>query len=169
MNLYAALSSAAALLDRFGGHAAAAGFSVHRDQVPALTEALGAAVKRLSEGTPPPPEGAEVDAEVSLTEVDERLAHELDALAPFGQQNPAPLLVTRNARVTAARKVGDGSHLKLTLTDDKAVVRGAIGFKLGAREIEVGARVDVLFVPTVSTWNGQRKTELKLIDFEVVP
>src|SRR5207244_2005806 len=117
------------------------GFSVHRDQVAALVEALGAAVAQQCEGAPPVAEGTDVDAEVSLAEVDERLAHELDALAPFGQQNPAPLLVTRNARVTAARTVGDGKHLKLTLADDRSTVRGAIGFKLGEREVEVGARV----------------------------
>ena len=169
VNLYAALSSVAPLLDRYGGHAAAAGFSVHRDHVAALAEALGAAVARLAEGVPQAPEGTDVDAEVPLAEVDERLAHELDALAPFGQQNPAPLLVTRRARVTAARKVGDGSHLKLTLADDRSTVRGAIGFKLGAREVDVGARVDVLFVPTISTWQGQRKTELKITDFAIVP
>ena len=39
----------------------------------------------------------EVDAEVRLGEVDERLATELAGLGPFGQQNPAPVLVTRNA------------------------------------------------------------------------
>lgn len=171
VNLYAALSSAAPLLDRFGGHAAAAGFSVHRDQVGALAEALGAAIARSTEGVPPPPEGADVDAEVTLKEVDERLAYELDALAPFGQHNPAPLLVTRGARVTAVRTVGDGKHLKLTLADNGSTVRGAIGFKLGAREgeVAVGGCVDVLFVPTVSTWQGQRKTELKIVDFAIVP
>ena len=169
VNLYKALTEAAPLLDRFGGHAMAAGFTVHRDRVAALVRSLGDAVVRVADDASAAPQGTAVDAEVSLAEVDERLAHELAALAPHGQNNPAPLLVTRRARVTAARRVGDGSHLKLTLADDGSTARGAIGFKLGEREVAVGDRIDAIHVPTVSTWQGQRKTELKLTDFEIVP
>jgi single-stranded-DNA-specific exonuclease len=169
VNLYKALTEAAPLLDRFGGHAAAAGFTVHRDRISDLVVSLGGAVMRIGSDTSAEPEGTAVDAEVSLAEVDERLARELDTLGPHGQGNPAPMLLTRGARVTAARRVGDGSHLKLTLADDGSTVRGAIGFKLGAREVDVGARINALHVPTVSIWQGQRKTELKLADFEVVP
>ena len=169
VNLYKALTEAAPLLDRFGGHAAAAGFTVHRDRISDLVVSLGGAVMRIGSDTSAEPEGTAVDAEVSLAEVDERLARELDTLGPHGQGNPAPMLLTPGARVTAARRVGDGSHLKLTLADDGSTVRGAIGFKLGAREVDVGARINALHVPTVSIWQGQRKTELKLADFEVVP
>jgi single-stranded-DNA-specific exonuclease len=109
----------------------------------------------------------EVDAEVRLAEVDERLATELAGLGPFGQDNPAPLLVTRNARVTALRRVGDGSHLKLTLEDDRATTRSAIGFGLGDRAIDVGARIDLAFLPTVSTWQGRRSAELEVKDLAV--
>ncbi|HSI98148.1 MAG TPA: hypothetical protein VK926_07270, partial [Gaiellaceae bacterium] len=109
-----------------------------------------------------------VDAEVSLVEVDERLAQELAGLGPFGQENPPPLLVTRGARVTQVRRVGDGSHLKLTVEDDQHAVRSAIGFGLGERPVELGARVDLAFVPTVSTWQGRRSAELEVADLAVV-
>ncbi len=168
INLYDALATAAPCLDRFGGHAAAAGFTIQRDRVAALAEALGEAVTRLAEVSGPVSTHIDVDAEVNLGEVDERLAQELSGLGPFGQENPAPLLVTRNAKVTAARRVGDGSHLKLTLEDDHATTRTAIGFGLGEREIGVGARVDLAFLPTVSTWQGRRSAELELSDLSVV-
>jgi single-stranded-DNA-specific exonuclease len=168
INLYDALATAAPLLDRFGGHAAAAGFTVKREQVAALAEQLGGAVARLAEGSGPIAREREVDAEVMLGEVDERLAQELAGLGPFGQHNPAPLLVTRGARVTAVRRVGDGSHLKLTLEDDRNIVRGAIGFGLGEREVDVGARLDLAFVPSVSTWQGRRSAELEVADFAIV-
>ena len=109
----------------------------------------------------------EIDAEVRLAEVDERLAHELAGLGPFGQHNPAPVLVTRNARVTAVRRVGDTDgpgHLKLTLEDDHSTIRSAIGFGLGDRPVEVGdaarsrVRADGLDVA------GRRSAELELHD-----
>jgi single-stranded-DNA-specific exonuclease len=168
VNLYRALSEAAPWLDRYGGHAAAAGFTVRRESVAALGESLGAACARLAAGSGPVATGREVDAEVRLADVDERLAEELAGLGPFGQDNPSPVLVTRNVRVSAARRVGDGSHLKLTLEDDRSTTRTAIGFQLGDREVDVGARVDLAFMPTISTWQGRRSAELELSDLAIV-
>jgi single-stranded-DNA-specific exonuclease len=171
VNLYLALCEAAPWLDKYGGHAAAAGFTVRREAVAQLCESLGGACARLAAGSGPlstTGTGRDVDAEVRLAEVDERLAQEIAGLGPFGQDNPSPVLVTRNARVTAARRVGDGSHLKLTLEDDRATTRSAIGFNLGDREVDVGARVDLAFLPTVSTWQGRRSAELELSDLAIV-
>src|SRR5262249_59111883 len=113
----------------------------------ALGEALGAACARLAAGSGPVASGREVDAEVRLADVDERLAEELAGLGPFGQDNPSPVLVTRNARVSAVRRVGDGSHLKLTLEDDGGTSRQAIGLGLGDREVAGGAPLDLAFLP----------------------
>lgn len=167
VNLYEALATAAPHLDRFGGHAAAAGFTIRREAVPALVEALSGAVVRLAEGSGPVNTARDVDAEVRLAEVDERLAQELAGLGPFGQENPAPLLVTRDARVTQVRRVGDGSHLKLTVEDDHQTIRSAIGFGLGDRPVELGVRVDLAFVPTISTWQGRRSAELEVADLSI--
>ncbi len=169
VNLYEALATAAPHLDRFGGHAAAAGFTMQQKNVPALVEALSGAVARLAEGSGPVSSARDVDAEVRLAEVDERLAQELAGLGPFGQQNPAPMLITRNSRVTQVRRVGNGTHLKLMIEDDEQVTRSAIGFNLGDREVEVGARVDLAFVPTISTWQGRRSAELELADLAITP
>jgi single-stranded-DNA-specific exonuclease len=168
VNLYRALCDAAPWLDKYGGHAAAAGFTVRRESIAQLSDSLGAACARLAAGSGPVAAGRDVDAEVRLADVDERLAEELAGLGPFGQDNPSPVLVTRNVRVTAARRVGDGSHLKLTLEDDRSTTRTAIGFQLGDREVDVGARVDLTFLPTVSTWQGRRSAELELSDLAVV-
>jgi single-stranded-DNA-specific exonuclease len=168
VNLYEALATVAPCLERFGGHAAAAGFTVKRESVAELAEALGAAVTKLAEGSGRVTTATEVDAEVRLAEVDERLAQELSGLGPFGQDNPAPLLVARRVKVTGARRVGDGSHLKLMLEDDRQTVRSAIGFQLGERPIDVGAQVDLAFVPKVSTWQGRRSAELEVADFAVL-
>ncbi len=175
IDLYRALTIASQTggsLDRFGGHAAAAGFTVQRESFAALAEALGGACGKLAEGSGPISTMREFDAEVRLGEVDERLAAELAGLGPFGQNNAAPVLVTRGSRVTAVRRVGDTTHgpghLKLTIEDDHSTTRSAIGFGLGDREVTVGARVDLAFVPKVSTWQGRRNAELELSDLAVL-
>ena len=161
VNLYRALcdanQGAPGQLDRFGGHAAAAGFTTRREAVEALQEAIGGAVGRLAEGSGPISISRDIDAEVPLAEVDERLAEELAALGPFGQENAAPVLVTRNAKVTAVRRVGGDAHLKLTLEDDRMTQRTAIGFRL-----------DLAFVPTISTWQGRRSAELEVSDLAIL-
>ncbi len=163
VNLYRALSGCASLLERFGGHAAAAGLTMKVDaqSVARLREALGEAV--LAEGSGEHPAFRAADAEIRLAEVDEALADELGALAPFGQDNPAPLLVGRGLVVRSSRRVGDGSHLKLELAcPQTGATRSGIGFGLGADDPGEAARIDVAFAPARSTWMGKVRVELEV-------
>jgi single-stranded-DNA-specific exonuclease len=164
VNLYRALGSCSQLLERFGGHAAAAGLTMKVDagSVDRLREALGEAV--VAEGSGEHRGlSASADAEVRLAEVDEQLADELGTLAPFGQDNPAPLLVGRGLLVRSSRRVGDGSHLKLELAcPTTGTTRGAIAFGLGADDPGEAARVDVSFAPARSTWMGKVRVELEV-------
>ncbi len=163
VDLYRSLAACAPLLEKFGGHAAAAGLTVRADAIAELRAALGAAVLAAGSG---PVVRHDADAEVALGEVDEALCAELATLGPFGQDNPEPRLVARDLRVTASRRVGDGSHLKLELTELRGagITRSAIGFGLGDRDPGVGARVDVAFRPTASSWQGKTRVELELRD-----
>ena len=160
VDLYAALATCAPMLERWGGHAAAAGLTVRACEVDRLREALGAAVTARGSG---PVAAVAADATVGLGDVDEAGVRELMAMAPFGQDNPAPRLVCRGLTVRGTRRVGDGSHLKLELSDGAAML-GAIGFGLGDRDPGLGARVDVAFTPSVSTWQGRTRVELELRD-----
>jgi single-stranded-DNA-specific exonuclease len=169
IDLYAALSACAPMLDRFGGHAGAAGLTVREDQVPALREALGAAVARFAEGSGPVG-GPPCDAEVALADVDEPLCTELATLAPFGQDNAPPRLVARGLRVQSSRTVGDGTHLKLEVVDPRdarAPVRGAIAFGQAASDPGAGATIDLAFTPAVSEWKGARRVELEVASLVV--
>lgn len=165
VDLYRSLAACAPLLEKFGGHAAAAGLTVRVDAIDALREALGAAV--LAEGSGPVVQRT-ADAEVALAEVDEALVAELATLGPFGQDNPEPRLVARDLEVVTSRKVGDGSHLRLELCEPRAgITRTAIGFGLGERDPGPGVRVDVAFRPTASSWQGKTRVELELRDLRV--
>jgi len=165
VDLYRSLAACASMLEKFGGHAAAAGLTVRAAEIDRLRAALGVAV--LAAGSGPVVDRA-ADAEVALGEVDEALVAELATLGPFGQDNPEPRLVARDLRVTSSRRVGDGSHLKLELTELRGagVTRTAIGFGLGERDPGVGARVDVAFRPTASSWQGKTRVELELRDLK---
>jgi len=166
VNLYECLAEAAATLDRFGGHAAAAGFTVKPGRLDELRELLSAAVaSRLANVGEVV---LEVDAEVALSQIDERLAHELETLAPFGKGNEQPLLLGRGLRVHSTRRVGDGSHLKVEFVTDNGAKLSGIAFGLGDKDPGSGATIDAVFAPNISTWGGRRKVELIIRQFEVV-
>jgi single-stranded-DNA-specific exonuclease len=169
VDLYRALGTCAGYLERFGGHAAAAGFTVREERLDALREGLCAAVAAQRAAVPTVEGEQGCDAEVTLDEVDDGLAAELGTLAPFGQDNQAPRLVARNVTVRTTRRVGDGSHLKLELEDERGTFRRAIAFGLGERDPGAGARIDVAFAPQVSTWQGQRRVELEVRDLALRP
>jgi single-stranded-DNA-specific exonuclease len=160
VDLYQALGACAPMLERYGGHAAAAGLTVRASEVARLKDALGEAI--LARGSGPVASAAVADATVELGALDEDTVRELLSLAPFGQDNPPPRLVCRGVTVKASRRVGDGSHLKLELADGGGALRGAIGFGLGARDPGAGAMVDVVFTPSVSSWQGRTRVELEL-------
>jgi single-stranded-DNA-specific exonuclease len=158
-DLYRVLDRCAPMLVRYGGHAAAAGLTAEEGRLPALAEAITAAVASEAQSRG---EAAGADAQVQLGDVDLTLAEELGAMAPFGKENEPPLLVARGLRVVGSRRVGDGSHLKLELEDGSGARRSAIGFGLGEQDPGPGAQVSVSFSPTASTWKGQRRVELEL-------
>jgi single-stranded-DNA-specific exonuclease len=107
----------------------------------------------------------EVDAEVVLSAMTPALGNALAALEPHGAGNPDPTLLARAVDVEGVRTVGDPArpHLKLRVRQDGRTVP-AIGFGLGRLPVEVGDRVDLVFTPRISRWQGQERLELELLD-----
>ena len=160
-HLYNGLRQAASLLLRYGGHAAAAGLSLSADQLPLLRRALCAAFREQLGGEPRR-RSLNVDATVSLDEVDEHFTRELARLEPFGIGNPEPTLLVRDAELFRLRVVGSG-HLQVRLRMGSHI-RDGIGFGLGARGegLSSGSRVQVAFVPEMDTYRGTRRVRLRL-------
>jgi single-stranded-DNA-specific exonuclease len=139
-----ALEACAPLLERFGGHAGAAGFSILPERIPELKARLEqAALDRLEAPGAPPP--IEIDALVAPLDVSRRFVEFLDRLEPLGSGFPPPLLACLGMTVVATRPVGrERSHLKLVLRHGDRTVE-AIAFRGGARSLERGARIDLAF------------------------
>ncbi len=99
-----ALESAEDLLVRFGGHPAAAGFTVPTANIDALRERLCAFVDaNASESLVA---RRTYDADVDAGELTDHLHSELESLGPFGQGNPSPRLVIKNVRAQRVSLLG---------------------------------------------------------------
>jgi len=162
-NITAALDRCRDLLIRYGGHAAAAGFTVANDKLGALRERLKELAAEQLERVELAPTLL-IDAEVELSEVDWATQALLTQLEPCGYANPSPLLLSRRAIVRDARAVGnDGSHLKLTLSDGQ-VVWDAIAFHQGQWANQLPRHIDVVYSVEVNEWQGEKRLQLNVKD-----
>jgi single-stranded-DNA-specific exonuclease len=162
-NITAALDQCSGLLVRYGGHAAAAGFTVANDNLEALRERLKELAAEQLEGVELTPTLL-IDAEVELSEMDWATQALLTQLEPCGYANPAPLLLSRRAIVRGARAVGaEGRHLKLTLSDGQARW-GAIAFRQGQWAGQLPPRIDVVYSLEINEWRGEKRLQLNVKD-----
>ncbi|WP_238653420.1 single-stranded-DNA-specific exonuclease RecJ [Paenibacillus piscarius] len=168
LDIYAALSSCAELMDHFGGHPAAAGMSLPHERLEAFDEALNAYAADVLT-----PEDfvavTAADGEVSIADLTLQAALELERLAPFGMANPLPRFILRGAAVKETRRMGQESkHLKLVLQQGRLQIE-AVAFGKGplADLLPAGTEVDVLAELSVNEWNGSRKPQLMLQDLAV--
>jgi single-stranded-DNA-specific exonuclease len=160
-DLVSGLRSASDLLIRYGGHAVAAGLTIAPQNVDAFRQRFCAAVAESLGRTPPRPR-LEVDAEIDLEALDERLLSEISQLEPFGIGNPEPCLGSRDLVLERSRVVGS-DHLQVTLRDGPYAHDG-IGFSFASRDPGAGARVRAAFVPEIDTFRGARRVRVRLRD-----
>ena len=164
-NLFAALEHCAPLLEGFGGHALAAGFTILEENIPAFTAAMNDYV-RSSTGGAEMVSTLDVDCPVEDVGILTLEGVEgLDLLEPYGAGNPKPVFSLSGCLVTAISEVGGGRHLKLKLAAGGRSF-DAIFFSATAAEAGVaqGDRVDVAFTPQVNEYRGWRSVQFQVCD-----
>ncbi|MBM6679698.1 single-stranded-DNA-specific exonuclease RecJ [Pseudoflavonifractor capillosus] len=164
VNLFHLLTQCQDLLEGFGGHAMAAGFTVREENIPALERRLRQLVLEERAGEELP-SLLEIDAAVLPQELTVEAVEALDALEPCGAGNPRPVLVLTGVHVISAAQVGRGRHLKLRL-EGRGVPLDAIFFSVDGSELGLtpGCRVDVAFYPQINDFRGVRSVQLQVVD-----
>ena len=163
-NLFSALEQLSGLLDSYGGHELAAGFTIQKDRI----DEFRTQITRLAE------EFARSDACSAALACDCEIPPELltiqnvdalDELEPCGSGCPRPTLFLRGLRVTELAEVGGGRHLRLQLSGGR-YCWSAIFFSTNAQRAAVGQGdfVDIAFTPQVNEFRGLRSVQLNLID-----
>ena len=162
-SLIDAISQCDDLLVRYGGHQAAAGFTVRNEHYAEVADRLtGIANARMGLFGPEP--SLEIHAEGTLDELlSPAMAELCSRLEPFGKDNPTPRYLTRGVRVTNAGYVGsNGQHLKLRVSS-------------GGRSIDALAwnypgewggyeAADIVFQLAEDSYRGERRPYLRIDD-----
>mgnify|MGYP004463422795 FL=1 len=163
-NLFAALERCAPLLEEYGGHELAAGFTILEENIPAFRARMEALVAEYTAGSPMTSAiRIDVDADAALLTCAQVEA--LSILGPFGAGNPKPVLRLRSALVLSCADVGGGRHMKLRVRRGEHMF-DAIFFSVScaAAGISPGDRVDLVFTPEVNEFRGRRELQLQLCD-----
>ena len=162
-DLHDGLRQCAGHLERWGGHAAAAGLSIKPERVEAFAEAFSSIGDlALGEEDLRPP--AKVDALVHGRDLTLDLCAELASLAPFGLGNPGITLLLAGCELAELSPVGDGKHLRFRVREDGRDSGSAIAFRFGA-QIDRLRRVghyDVAFRLEANQWNGTVSPQLNV-------
>jgi len=160
-----ALQQCADLFEHFGGHAAAAGFTIQTDKVPELKERLHAIAEKTLRGQDLRPV-LHADAEVPLAELKPELLEHLDLLEPTGYGNPKAAFVSRGLGVQRSYPVGKkAEHLKLVVSDGW-VSFDAIAFRQGHWHEQMPEQIDLLYHFELNEFRGQKKLQLNVRDLK---
>jgi len=168
-NILSAIRSCAALIGAHGGHQKAAAFTVETAKIEMLKERLTEiAEEKLKDKKLSPT--LNVDMELDLKDLTFDFYQELSLLEPFGEGNPQPVFVSRDAKAVEVKTVGASNrHLKFRLLSPSLKLTfEAIGFGLGNlyHQLSLGKNIDVTYNLTTNEWNGNHKLQLKIKDIQ---
>ena len=153
INIFEVIRRAESHLRSYGGHQGAMGIELAREQLGDFARAFDEQLRSVASTDPDP--AIPVDAQASLHELNARFLEELKLIAPFGNQNPEPVLLSRDLEVLSVR-FPKNAHVSVRLRDPvTSAVRQAIGFNMARAQRDIGSRVHVIYVPERNAYNPE--------------
>ena len=163
-NLFASLSALSPLLESYGGHELAAGFTISRANIPEFRRQICAlAAQYYTDDVPRTV--LDVDCAVSPELLTLHNVDSLQMLEPCGNGCPKPVLMLTGLTLEHIQSVGNGRHLRLRLSRGRFVLN-AIYFSVQQEgdSFREGDLVDVAFTPQVNEFRGNRSVQLNVVD-----
>ncbi len=164
-NLFTSLTTLSPLLESYGGHELAAGFTIHRSQIPAFRQEIGRLASEYYANSEGPRTVLEVDCAVTPELLTVRGIDSLSALEPCGSGCPKPVLMMERLTVDRISMVGGGRHMRLRLKQGHHYLN-AIYFSANpeSASVEPGDLVDVAFHPQINEFRGERTVQMNVLD-----
>ncbi len=156
------------LLEGFGGHPAAAGYTIQSRHLPALAERLNEYAREVLEHQEQP--SLEIDARMTHSEISMETYHAICELAPFGKDNPEPIFLTERLRLEHSTRFGkEDAHLRLALSDSQGRRLDAIFWRNGhsIEQFPFGAHLDVVHKLCVDEYRNNHNLMLTVEDMRL--
>jgi len=163
-HLFSALSECRELLETFGGHSHAAGLVITPDSIEDFRDKMNLIAKeklRIEDLIP----AIDIDMEIGLAQINDKLVTELSGLEPFGKSNPEPMFYTKNLTLKGQVDVMGKETIKFWATDGNTTCQ-VIGFgMLPSREsLLTASSFDLVYIPQIDDWQGRNAVILEAKD-----
>jgi len=170
VNLYDLLKTQETLLEGFGGHKAACGFSIKKENVEDFRSGLEAVLCDMRMDDPELlTEYLEIDGILNLKDVDDDFGWMLERFEPFGQSNQRPVFMFKDVYLDSLKFVGkDRDHCRFFLKDMKGSYLECIMFNCRDRlssEDYYGRTYDFVGRIDMNYRGGAYNVQFKPIDF----
>lgn len=164
-SLFEALEQCSDLLDTFGGHEQAAGFTIPLENITEFRSRITEITSHISDGCRSQHDLV-IDAclpDLSILTLPQVEA--LQYLEPYGAGNPRPIFMVEGIRVVSCMSVGCGKHTRLQI-EKNGIAMDAIFFSASMQEcgIQNGLRLDAAFYPQINEYRGMRSVQLLVTD-----
>ncbi|MBR5712114.1 MAG: single-stranded-DNA-specific exonuclease RecJ [Lachnospiraceae bacterium] len=173
-----ALKECGDILERYGGHAMAAGITIRSDCISEFRERLAGSCRKSGVSTK---KTARIDLVMPFSYATADLVRELGRMEPFGNGNPRPVFAQKGVVIREIRYMGKNSEfLRFTLTDAQGTSMRAVSFD-DAQEFlsemteacgedavdaafEGRGRADcaILYHPEINSYNDREYLQLRL-------
>ena len=162
-DLHDALMKCLDHIEKFGGHSMAIGIIIKKSELEQFSQSLENVAKE--EHTEEIVPIVQIDAKISLSDINKEMVESLNQLEPSGEGNKMPIFVIKNLKIDSIRALTEGKHLKLTLREGNNMVN-AIGFNMGslAEEYKIGDKIDVAGMLEINSFNGVDSVQINLKD-----
>ena len=163
-NLFSSLTALSPLLESYGGHELAAGFTITRSNIPEFRKQICAlAAAFYNDDTPRTVLDADCVIPPELLTL--RSIEALSVLEPCGNGCPKPALIMKNLTIERIQQVGSGRHMRLRLRSGR-IGLNAIYFSANpeSASVQPGDVVDIAFIPQVNEFRGERSVQMNVLD-----
>lgn len=170
-DVYRALEACKDLLENFGGHTYAAGLSLREENLPEFRHRFETlATTHITEEMSLPQ--LDIDAEISLREIDDKFIQDLSKFHPFGPENPTPIFVSKHVRNAGASKIvgKENEHLKLEITDastDSIYSGIAFGKSMAFAHVVSNNPFDICYTLESGNYHGRKVLQLYVKDLHL--
>lgn len=167
-DVYEALQACAMFLEQFGGHKYAAGMTLLEENYEKFKAKFEEVVKNTIADKLKLPE-IEIDLELNLNEIDDKLMRIIKQFEPFGPENMTPVFISKQVNDTGFGKpIGkNNEHLKLFVKQKNSNGFSTIGFNL-ANKFENNKPINIVYSLEENVWNNEVSIQLKLRDMESI-
>ncbi|MBL7960383.1 single-stranded-DNA-specific exonuclease RecJ [bacterium] len=167
-DVFQALKACEDMMVGYGGHKYAAGLTIELDKIVEFRRRVNA----YAEINLPPADlipKIQIDAEITLDSINERLMNLLNLFKPHGPGNMRPIFLSTSLQIVGYPQLMNERHIRLKVRQNGATF-DAVGFNLAHHYNKIGVGdkpIDLVYQIDENTWQGRTTTQLKIKDLKV--